>query len=40
MIRFEPTIHEIELMQQAGMTPMEIIVSAIKHFAHVAKRNN
>jgi imidazolonepropionase-like amidohydrolase len=28
-------IHEIEWMQEAGMTPMQIIVAATKHAAHV-----
>jgi imidazolonepropionase-like amidohydrolase len=29
------TIHEIEWMQEAGMAPMDIIVAATKHAAHV-----
>jgi imidazolonepropionase-like amidohydrolase len=28
-------VTEIELMQEAGMTPMQIIVAATRHAAHV-----
>jgi imidazolonepropionase-like amidohydrolase len=31
-------IHEIEFMQQAGMTPMQIIVASTKNAAHVCNR--
>jgi imidazolonepropionase-like amidohydrolase len=32
-------ITEIELMHQAGMTPMQIIVAATKNAAHVSNRD-
>ncbi|HYK92218.1 MAG TPA: amidohydrolase family protein [Acidobacteriota bacterium] len=32
-------MHEIELMQQAGMTPMQIIVAATRNAAHVCYRD-
>lgn len=33
-------IHEMEFMQGAGMTPMQIIVAATKNAAHVCNRDN
>jgi imidazolonepropionase-like amidohydrolase len=33
-------IHEMRLMQEAGMTPMQIIMAGTRHAAHVCNREN